>query len=120
MRGVIVAMASPHVRQEVSRGVAGVTPTSRTSRKWSAAAGPRRPPRRSRKFADRCRFPTSSFVVPMRRQLGRLKTRRQTMRVMVFAKTTENSKMDGPPTPEALEAFAAMDRFTEELVKAGV
>ena len=42
------------------------------------------------------------------------------MRVMVFAKTSEDSKMDGPPTPEQLEAFAAMDRFTEELVKAGV
>ena len=42
------------------------------------------------------------------------------MRVMVFAKATEDSKMDGPPTPEALEAFAAMDRFTEELVKAGI
>ena len=28
--------------------------------------------------------------------------------------------MDGPPTPEQIEAFAAMDRFTEELVKAGV
>ena len=28
--------------------------------------------------------------------------------------------MDGPPTPEQLEAFAAMDRFIEELVKAGV
>jgi hypothetical protein len=42
------------------------------------------------------------------------------MRVMVFAKATEDMKMDGPPTPEQLEAFAAMDRFTEELVKAGV
>ena len=42
------------------------------------------------------------------------------MRVMVFAKATEDMKMDGPPTPEMLEAFAAMDRFTEELVKAGV
>jgi hypothetical protein len=42
------------------------------------------------------------------------------MRVMVFAKATEDSKMEGPPTPEQLEAFAAMDRFTEELVKAGV
>ena len=42
------------------------------------------------------------------------------MRVMVFGKATEGSKMDGPPTPEMLEAFAAMDRFTEELVKAGV
>ena len=42
------------------------------------------------------------------------------MRVMVFAKASENSKMDGPPTPEMLEGFAAMDRFTEELVKAGI
>ena len=42
------------------------------------------------------------------------------MRVMVFAKATEDSKVDGPPTAEALEAFAAMDRFIEELVKAGV
>ena len=42
------------------------------------------------------------------------------MRVMVFAKATEDMKMDGPPTPEMLEAFAAMDRFTEELVKAGI
>jgi hypothetical protein len=42
------------------------------------------------------------------------------MRVMVFAKATENSKTDGPPTPAQLEAFAAMDRFIEELVKAGV
>ena len=41
------------------------------------------------------------------------------MRVMVFAKATEGSEL-GEPTPEALEAFAAMDRFTEELVKAGV
>ncbi len=42
------------------------------------------------------------------------------MRVMVFAKASEESKMDGSPTPAMLEAFAAMDRFTEELVKAGV
>jgi hypothetical protein len=42
------------------------------------------------------------------------------MRVMVFAKASEDSKIEGPPTPEALEAFAAMDRFIEELVKAGV
>ena len=39
------------------------------------------------------------------------------MRVMVFAKAAENSEKGEPPTPEA---FAAMDRFTEELVKAGV
>ena len=42
------------------------------------------------------------------------------MRVMVLAKASEDSKMEGPPTPGQLEAFAAMDRFTEELVKAGV
>ena len=42
------------------------------------------------------------------------------MRVMVFAKATEGSEKDMAPTPEMLEAFAAMDRFTEELVKAGV
>ena len=42
------------------------------------------------------------------------------MRVMVLAKASDDSKIDGPPTPEQLEAFAAMDRFIEELVKAGV
>jgi hypothetical protein len=39
------------------------------------------------------------------------------MRVMVFAKATEDSEQGVPPTAEA---FAAMDRFTEELVEAGV
>ena len=39
------------------------------------------------------------------------------MRVMVFGKATEDSEKGTPPTTEA---FAAMDRFTEELVKAGV
>jgi len=39
------------------------------------------------------------------------------MRVMVFAKAPEAAENSAPPTPEA---FAAMDRFTEELVKAGV
>ena len=39
------------------------------------------------------------------------------MRVMVFVKATEGSEKGAPPTAEA---FAAMDRFTEELVKAGV
>ena len=42
------------------------------------------------------------------------------MRVMVFAKTSEDIGKAAAPTPEQLEAFAAMDRFTEELVKAGV
>ena len=39
------------------------------------------------------------------------------MRVMVFAKATEKSDKDAPPNKEA---FEAMDRFTEELVEAGV
>src|SRR5262245_19853139 len=42
------------------------------------------------------------------------------MRVMVFAKATEGSEKGMAPTPEALEAFKAMDQFIEELVKAGV
>ena len=42
------------------------------------------------------------------------------MRVMVFAKATEGSEKGMAPTPEAIEAFRAMDQFTEELVKAGV
>ena len=43
------------------------------------------------------------------------------MRVMVIAKANEEmGKSMAAPTPEMLEAFAAMDRFTEELVKAGV
>ena len=41
------------------------------------------------------------------------------MRVMVFVKAAEVIDANAP-TPEDLEAFAAMDRFTEELVKAGV
>jgi hypothetical protein len=39
---------------------------------------------------------------------------------MVFAKATADSEKGAAPTAEALEAFAAMDRFIEELVKAGV
>ena len=39
------------------------------------------------------------------------------MRVMVFAIATEGSEKGEPPTAEA---FAAMDRFTEALVEAGV
>jgi len=39
------------------------------------------------------------------------------MRVMVFGKATEDSEKGAAPTAEA---FAAMDRFTEELAKAGV
>ena len=39
------------------------------------------------------------------------------MRVMVLVKATEDSEKSVPPTAEA---FAAMDRFTEELVKAAI
>ena len=42
------------------------------------------------------------------------------MRVMVFAKASESGEKGAPPTPEMMEAFKAMDEFTEELVKAGV
>ncbi|KGQ19028.1 YCII-related protein [Lysobacter dokdonensis DS-58] len=40
------------------------------------------------------------------------------MRVMVFAKVPADMSME--PTPEQVEAFAAMDRYTDELVAAGV
>ena len=40
------------------------------------------------------------------------------MRVMVFMKAGDDQDMS--PTPEMLEAFAAMDRFNDELVKAGI
>jgi hypothetical protein len=39
------------------------------------------------------------------------------MRVMVFGMATEGSEQGEPPTPEA---WAAMDRFTEELAEARV
>jgi hypothetical protein len=39
---------------------------------------------------------------------------------MVMVKATEASEAGMAPTPEMLEAFEAMDRFTEELVEAGV
>ena len=42
------------------------------------------------------------------------------MRVMLFHTAAEGPAMDEPPTPEMLEAFAAMDRLTEDLVAAGV
>jgi hypothetical protein len=39
---------------------------------------------------------------------------------MVFAKSSEAVEQGLAPTPEMLEAFAAMDAFTEELVEAGI
>src|SRR3954466_11866446 len=52
--------------------------------------------------------------------MGPARTRRQEMRVMVFAMANEGSDKGMEPTPEMMEAFQAMDRFTEELVAAGV
>ncbi len=42
------------------------------------------------------------------------------MRVMVFFKAAEAGENGMAPTPEMMEAFAAMDRLTEEMVEAGV
>jgi hypothetical protein len=42
------------------------------------------------------------------------------MRVRVLTKAAEETGMDGPPTAETLQAFAAMDIVAEALVKAGV
>ncbi len=42
------------------------------------------------------------------------------MRVMVLMKATEASEQGLAPTPEMLEAFGAMDAFTEELNAAGI
>jgi hypothetical protein len=39
---------------------------------------------------------------------------------MVFGKAAEGGEKGMEPTPEMIEAFKEMDRFTEELVKAGV
>ena len=42
------------------------------------------------------------------------------MRVMVLVKSNESSEQGMAPTPEMMEAFAAMDQFTEELAQAGI
>ena len=42
------------------------------------------------------------------------------MRVIVFFKANDGTEAGLDPTPEALATFAAMDRFTDELVSAGV
>ncbi len=43
------------------------------------------------------------------------------MRVMLFHKSYDPAPaMDEPPSPELVAAFAAMDKFTEELVEAGI
>ena len=42
------------------------------------------------------------------------------MRVMVMVKASEESEAGMAPTAEAMAAFEEMDRFTEELVEAGI
>jgi hypothetical protein len=42
------------------------------------------------------------------------------MRVMVFVKSSDAAEQGMEPTPEMIEAFQAMDAFTEELVQAGI
>jgi hypothetical protein len=49
-----------------------------------------------------------------------IKTGRQAMRVMVLVKATADSEKGFIPTPEAEEAMAAMDKFNDELEKAGI
>jgi hypothetical protein len=48
------------------------------------------------------------------------KARRQTMRVMVLVKATDDSEKGFLPTPEAMEAMEAMGRFNDELRNAGI
>lgn len=42
------------------------------------------------------------------------------MRVMIFVKATGDSESATPPTDETREAFAAMGRFNDELIAAGI
>jgi hypothetical protein len=42
------------------------------------------------------------------------------MRVMVCVRVDKDTDFNAPPTPGQLAAFAAMDGFNDELVKAGV
>jgi hypothetical protein len=42
------------------------------------------------------------------------------MRVIVFVKATEDSEKGFAPTPQTAEMMAAMGRFNDELVEAGV
>jgi hypothetical protein len=63
----------------------------------------------------------SIFENPVRRSDARpmrpAQTRRQTMRVMVLVKATDDSVKGFLPTPEAMEA---MGRFNDELRNAGI
>src|SRR3954466_6022631 len=52
--------------------------------------------------------------------MGPAQTRRQTMRVMVLVKATEDSEKGILPTRETTEMFEAMGKYNEELVNAGI
>jgi hypothetical protein len=54
------------------------------------------------------------------RPMGPAPARRQTMRVMVFVKATEESEKGLSATAETAGMFEAMGRYNEELVKAGI
>src|SRR5258708_32367078 len=54
------------------------------------------------------------------RPMGPAQTRRQTMRVMVFVKATEDSEKGFVRTTETTEMMEAMGRFNEELRDAGI
>jgi hypothetical protein len=64
------------------------------------------------------------FRKPVRRfdarPMGPAQTRRQTMRVMVLVKATEDSEKGILPTRETTEMFEAMGKYNEELVNAGI
>jgi len=57
---------------------------------------------------------------PVRRSDARSQTRRQTMRVMVLVKATDDSERGFFPTAEAMKAMEAMGRFNDELRNAGI
>jgi hypothetical protein len=67
---------------------------------------------------------TSASENPVRRSDARpvrpAQTRRQTMRVMVLVKATDDSEKGFLPTTEAMEAMEAMGKFNDELRNAGI
>jgi hypothetical protein len=64
------------------------------------------------------------FENPVRRSdaepMRPAQTRRQTMRVMVLVKATDDSEKGFLPTPESMEAMKAMGRFNDELRNVGI
>jgi hypothetical protein len=54
------------------------------------------------------------------RPMRQAQTRRQTMRVMVLVKATDDSEKGFLPTSEAMKAMEAMGKFNDELRNAGI